>query len=362
MKKIIGIRGVLEVIVIFAAVMLAGALIAAAAVRTSSVSILYDTLSAPTFAVFSYFVDAALILIIALLMIRRHAHHSNTVLFEALDGIVTTFTSFFLFLLLFAMLLPLSVATGWVYVYSAVTAMALILVKDMHHRLRDLTTAVSSIGVGLVLGLNFPLSYAIFLMGAVAVYDYIAVFKTSEMADLARSFSSQDLSFLISVSDLEPVSERGLSQKEIIRYIECLAKDDELDDPRCRAILKKGELPAQSSVSLGEGDLSLPLMVIISAYASFSHAMALAVLAGAIAGIFATMALLKAYKRPIPAIPPLFSCIGLFAGSALLLIGGASAYAGALLVLACALVMLVDIVTISKKMRDSAAERSRRKR
>lgn len=353
LKKIIGTRGVLKIIAIFVSVMLVGVLIAMAAVRTSSVSILYTTLSAPAFTIFSYILDATLVLIIALLLLKRHSHHSNTFLFEALECIVTAFTSFFLFLLLLSILMPSCVGSGMVYVYSAAIAIALVLVKERYHRLRDLTTSVSSIGVGLILGFNFPFAYSMFLLEAMAIYDYIGVFKTSEMMALAKSFSSNDLSFLISVSDLEPVSEVGMSDREIAHYTRCLAEEHELDDPRCKQLLREGKMPVMSHVSLGEGDLSLPLMAVISAYVSLSANIALSVLLGSVVGIFVTMALLKVYKRPLPAIPPLFAFIGIFSGSTLALTGyGGLGYAGELLVIVSAITMLVDIVAVARRMRD----------
>ncbi len=366
MIKVIGNRGLLEIVAIFIVVMFAGVSIAIAAMGAGSTSILYDTFVAPGFQVFSYLLDATIVLILALLVLRRHRHHSNTFLFEALEGVVTAFTSFFAFLLVFATAMPGSVAGGAVYAYAAVLAMALILLKERYQRLRDLTTVVSCIGVGLVLGLNFPFVYSILLLGAVAVYDYVAVFKTKEMVTLARAVSSNNLSFLISVSDLEAVPKGGLSEKEIATYMACLKDENQLGNPRCRRILAKGELPVMSQISLGEGDLCLPLMAAISAYASFSHAMAMVVIFGSIVGIVATMTILKVYKRPIPAIPPLFACIGLSVGTAVIIMENGTActlcYAGGLLILACAVTMIIDITTIANRMRLARARKGRKRR
>ncbi len=364
MIKVIGNRGLLGIIAIFAAVMLAGVAIAVAALETGSASIVYSTFSDPMFASFSYFLDATIVLILALLVLRRHSRHSNTFLFEALEGVVTAFTSFFAFLLVFAIAMPGSVDSGLVYAYAAAIAIALILLKERYQRLRDVTTVVSSIGVGLVLGLNFPFAYSILLLGAVAVYDYVAVFKTKEMVTLARAVSSNNLSFLVSVSDMEAVPETGMSGREIAMYIECLKDEHQLETPQCKRILASGKMPIMSQVSLGEGDLCLPLMAAVSAYAAFSHAMAGVVIVGSIIGIIATMAILKVYKHPIPAIPPLFACIGLSAGTAIIVVESGAActlcYAGALLILACAVVVLVDIMTIANRMRREGAKKGKK--
>ena len=350
--KVIGNRGILEIIAIFSIVLFTGILVAVAAVRTSSTSIIYNTLADPRFIDFSYFLDATLVLVIALLVLRRHGHHSNTLLFEVLEGMVTPLTSFFAFLLIFAILLPQSVASGMIYVYSTAIALALLLLKDRYHRLRDLTTIVSSIGVGLILGFNFPFSYALFILAAIAIYDYVGVFKTREMVSLAGAFSYCNLSFLISVSDLEAVPKWGLSDKEIGSYMDYLSRMHDLQDPSFCRILRSGKLPVISQISLGEGDLSLPLMAAVSAYVSFSGTLAAVVVLGSIIGMVATMLILKVYKRPIPAIPPLFSFIGIFAGSYMLATGinFGFHYLGVLLVIVSALAMLIDLVTITRRM------------
>jgi presenilin-like A22 family membrane protease len=353
--KVVGNKGIVEVITIFCIVLFAGMLISIEAVRTSSVSIMYTTLLSPRFAALSYVMDATLVLIMALLVLRRHSHHGNTVLFESLEGIVVFFTSFFVFLLLFAILMPQCVTGGLIYVYSAVMALALVLMKDEYHKLRDLATVISSVGVGLVLGLNFAFGYTMLILAAVAIYDYIGVFKTNEMTSLAKAFSANDLSFLMSVSDLEAVPRWGLSEKDIESYMNYLANTHELNDPRFKKILRKGELPVICQISLGEGDLSLPLMVAISAYfSSFGHALGIAVVLGAIVGIVATMLILKKYKHPIPAVPPLFACIGLFVGAYFILMKSVSLYyLGSIFITASALVILVDIVTITSRMHRS---------
>lgn len=368
MIRVIGNRGILGIIAVFVAVMIAGTFMAAAAVNTGNRSVFYNTLSAPLFTDFSYFLDVTIVLILALLILRRHSRHGNGLLFVALEGVVTSFTSFFALLLFFVVFVPQSASGGLAYAYAATVAIVLILFKERFPRLRDLTTAVSSVGVGLVLGFNFPFWYAILLFGAIAIYDYVAVFKTSEMAALANAVSANNLSFLISVSDLESVPRQGISDREVSSYMKYLSDARELDDPRFKRILKSGRLPVMSQVSLGEGDLCLPLMAAVSAYASFGSAMAGVVLLGAAMGIVATMAMLKMYKHPIPAIPPLFAFVGLAAGVAILGSGGGETYnvLSAALVLACSLVLFVDIVTIARRMRRERAAaysgRGRRRR
>lgn len=356
MLKVIGTRGVLEIIAMFVMVMAIGMLIAIAAVQHASVSLLYKAFSSQNFITFSYVIDAVLVLIVLLLVLRRRAR-DNTLLFRALECIVTTFTSFFLFFILFSILLPPSmVASGAIYVYAAAIPLVLVLIKEKYGRLRDFTTIMSSIGVGLVLGFNLPFEYAMIALALVAAYDYIAVFKTNDMMMMVKAFAAQDMSFLVSVSDIEAISSSGMSDAEGVKYIKCLMEDHDLNDPECRRILERGKLPVISQISLGEGDIGLPLMAVVSAYASIGPAMCAVVLMGAVAGIFVTMLMLKRYKHPIPAIPPIFAMIGIFSGVALLVSSstGWVQSAAALLIMVCGLVMGFDILTILRKMRKAA--------
>jgi hypothetical protein len=92
-------------------------------------------------------------------------------------------------------------------------------------------------------------------------------------------------------------------------------------------------------------------MAAISAYISVSQLLSLMVVLGGIAGISATMLILKKYEHPIPAIPPLFAFIGIFAGIAFIVSESASIYSiGATLILIGTFVMLVDMLTIVRKM------------
>jgi presenilin-like A22 family membrane protease len=349
--KVVGNKGIIGIIVIFLAVIAAGMLIEMGAVSTYSVSIMYNTLMNPEFTIVSYILDLTLILTLALIVLRRHRHYSNTLLFGMLESNVTGFTSFFVFLMLFAILVPQEINNGGIYMYSVAISVFLIMLKNRYPWLRDLTTAISSVGVGLVLGLNLTFGYALFLLAIVAVYDYIGVFKTREMMSLANAFSSHNSSFLISVSDLEAVPRWGFSNKEVAEYMKYLEETHDINRPKFRKILQSGKLPVVSEISLGEGDLSLPLMVAISAYSSFSYALGAVVVLGSVIGMIITMLTLKIYKRPIPAIPPLFASIDMFVGIALIFTSATSLY-GALLITISAFVMFVDILTISRNMRN----------
>ena len=348
----VGTKGIVGIVAIFTAVLIIGLVIAFYAVKTGSIPILYSSLSNPRFIYFSYFVDATLALIILLLFLRRHRHHSNTLLFELLEGIVVSFTSFFALLLIAAILAPAHVSDGWAYIAAGVAAIGIVVVKDLHPRLKDFATVTSSLGVGVLLGFDFQFRYALILFAAVAVYDYIGVFRSREMMTLAKAFSESNVAFLLSVSDLEAVPTGKYSKKEVEEYMAYLLRTHGLDSPRFKKILREGRLPVISRISLGEGDIGLPLMLVISAYYTFTGVQLISLMAllGGVMGMIATMLILRRYKHPLPAIPPLFAFMSIFTGMAFLAAGTLPAATTVLIIAAGAAVMLIDMLTILVRM------------
>jgi presenilin-like A22 family membrane protease len=378
--KIVSGRGIAEIIILFAMVMILGFTIAVAALATSKVSLISNSLASPQFTLFAYILDAVIFGVLLLIALRRH--HSKTLLFRTLEFIIIAFTSFFFFLVLYAMIIPPSVSytaalplsitnalalPGSVnllgpYVLAFVSAIVLITAKELHPRIKDLATMVSSMGIGILLGINFPFVYAMLILAIVAFYDYITIFMTKVVVEFDKALIAMDISFLISVSDIEAVSPRAFGQKDEERYEEYLIRTHQADDPKFKKILKEGKLPVLSQVSLGEGDLSLPLMVAISAYYTYlSYSFAGIVMLGALAGVIVTMLLLKRYKKPLPAIPLLFCFMSIAAAFAYLYIGKAVGYGSVVLVIAGIAIMLLTVRYLHKEVVVEKANRMKEK-
>jgi presenilin-like A22 family membrane protease len=363
--KIIGTRNIVEIISLFALVILLGFFIAYAAIRTASVSLLTNSLSSPRAIVLAYLLDATIVIIIAMIVLRKHSRLGTTLLYRSLEGVVIGFTSFFFFLLVFSMIMPSNL--DMYYLGAVLAAMALVLLKDDFPVLDDATTVISSIGVGLILGFNLSFPVAVIVIAAFAVYDYIGVFRTKEMVSIARAFSEEDVAFLVTVGDIESVPMSSMSLKDATDYEKHLQRTHQISDAQYEKFLEKGRLPVASQISLGEGDLSLPLMLVVSSYYFLSNtALTASIVIGAIAGITLTMLLLKKYKIPLPAVPSLFAMMSIAAG-----IGGAlgrvigSVDYLLLFVFVGATVMIVDAYTIirktHRKMRAEAAKAKTRK-
>jgi presenilin-like A22 family membrane protease len=155
----------------------------------------------------------------------------------------------------------------------------------------NIFVAIGCIAMAIVLGLLLKPIYILILLSALAVYDYIAVFKTKHMQAMAKSALSIQLPVAFMFGDKE--------------YI----------DKRLAGTLKKSDKP--KGYLYGNGDIAFPMAVATSLLFANDIWLAVAALTGAIIGMFANMALLKTgrFKSGLPAIPLLaismFVCLGL---------------------------------------------------
>ncbi len=340
MIKIVSTRGIAEIILLFCIVMGVGFSMAYGAIVTSKVSIINSSLLSPQFTDFAYIIDLAIFGTLLMIALRRH--HSKTVFFRILEFIVVGFTSFFVFLVFYnliipgnvggvislpgkvgyAISLPVTPGADLVYAFSIISAIFLMAFKELHPRAKDLATMMSSIGVGILLGISFPFLYAMAILAIVAVYDYISIFMTKVIVSFDKALISMNIAFLISVADIEAIPRGYFGKKEEDSYEEYLIRSHEAEKPEFNRIIKEGKLPVVSQVSLGEGDLSLPLMAAISAYYTYTnYTFAWIIILGGVLGIVLTMLLLKIYKKPLPAIPPLFAFISIAGGIGYLVTG-----------------------------------------
>ncbi|MDE1761763.1 MAG: hypothetical protein KGH78_01045 [Candidatus Micrarchaeota archaeon] len=259
----------------------------------------------------SYFGAIILFAIILILIIR---FYSGELLFRGLEAFAVVVPSFFFFFIIVSFLLPTAVAAAAIGL-SAILAVLLYLGKIRWPVLKNTVVIVSSIGLGVVLGASFSLPQSFLLLMLVAIYDYVAVFITKHMVTFAKALSSRNLAFLVSASDVEVADKSQLGAKEFKAHMNEVKK---IDNPVIKRIIKGGEVPVIAQVQLGAGDLALPLMLSISAYTlTANYFISTAIVVGGAFGLLATMIFLIRYRRPLPAIPPLFGCMCIALGLAL---------------------------------------------
>jgi presenilin-like A22 family membrane protease len=257
------------------------------------------------------FFMAYILVTAAIILLIMKFYHGNLV-YLLLESLVVLFASTFLF---FMVLNDIFQSVAWYYIAaaSAIAALSLIIAKSRMPRLRNLIAITSSIGVGVVIGLNgFALAYILTLF--IAAYDYIAVFITKHMVTMAKEISSRNLAFLIGSTDVEAMPSKYLSKSEVLEFKK-QEKSHRISDPALKGLMNEGIMPIISQVQLGTGDLAIPLMVAVSAYISFiNYIIPVAVVIGSTCGLVFTMYLLKRYKVVLPAIPPIFAFINLSLG------------------------------------------------
>ncbi|MDE1859022.1 MAG: hypothetical protein KGH67_00670 [Candidatus Micrarchaeota archaeon] len=267
--------------------------------------------SLPTaFGYIVYIIGTALVILLLIKVLH------GDILFVLLEAIIVLFATSFL---LFIILGTAFASVNYIYIaaISIIATLALIVAKNFRPKLRNLIAITSSIGVGVLIGLNgFYIAYLLTLF--IAVYDYIAVFVTKHMITLARAVSERNLAFLIGSSDVEAMPKSYVTKKDRAEFAQNV-DIKKIKDPVINYLIKTGGLPVISQVQLGTGDLAIPLMLTVSAYISFlSYSLPMMIILGSTFGMIFTMYLLKKYKVALPAIPPIFAFINLFLGIAFL--------------------------------------------
>ena len=313
---------------LFLIVQFGGVAIALMTITTGNAGEIVNRLVSQQSVVLSYAIDAILVVIILMLLLNRYRRHNSDLwdhdFFLVFEAAVLTATCFFAFLFLLTAILPQSIQ-GYYFVLSIAAALLVVLARERVRAMKNVATVISSIGVGLVLGIYFNFAYTLLILAVVALYDYAAVFITKAMIKLASKLSEEDVAFLISEEDVEAIPIESMGQGEVKKYLNSMGSRFDYRDPLFMGAVLKGSLPVISQIQLGEGDLGLPLMAAVSMLFTFSSAFASEfIVAFAAMGLIVTMFFLKKYRRPLPAIPPLFSFISAGAGVALFLIGSVS--------------------------------------
>ncbi len=296
-------RQIAEILAMFLMVQFGGLLLAS--VSISSAQPVQITGSAQALSVGgALWYTVGIIAAAAVLLLVIRFYHGD-LLFRAIEALMIIFSSFFVFLLLITYLFN-TISPNAAISVSAMLSVLLVLAKNKVQRLRNATVIIASVGVGVVLGASFSFIGAVAFMGLVAIYDYLAVFVTRHMISLAKAISSRNLAFLISSTDIESIPKSQFGKKELQEYRKSILSRN--PGPEFSDILRTGRVPIVSQIQLGAGDLGIPLMVAVSAL-SINYLTSIIVVVGASAGLIATMAMLKRYQVPLPAIPPLFSFV-----------------------------------------------------
>jgi presenilin-like A22 family membrane protease len=228
------------------------------------------------------------ILLGAALVILVARHYKGMLMFQLLEGAVVFSASAIVFLAVGMGLLGLSFFPA--FLGGILCGLALAAAKFLAPGAKNTAAVVSSAGVGALFGFSLGFLPTVLFTILLSVYDYIAVFKTRHMIEMARELSTRQLSFAVTAKSVPKRKEKETTEAYVDRA------------------MKEGE-----RLDLGTGDLSVPLMVSVSAYQPGALGpngllYALAVAFGSTLSLYLLLKFVSERRVFLPALPPI--CLG----------------------------------------------------
>ena len=162
--------------------------------------------------------------------------------------------------------------------------------KFMMPNLKNAAAVIASAGVGAIFGFSLnPLPAVMFIIG-LSLYDILAVFGTKHMVTMARELGGRNLAFSINAEGYErvrvPMKPRKVKGKGPAK-------------PKFKEMMRR------SSLELGTGDISMPLMLAVSALKTGSLIAPLAIVIASAAALYFVLWYVFEKKAFLPALPPL---------------------------------------------------------
>jgi presenilin-like A22 family membrane protease len=179
------------------------------------------------------------------------------------------YTSFYIFLPLFSLVIFNSIVTVFLSIILAV-CLVVILVKYPEWYIIDLCGIIIGAGAVALFGISLSILLVLILLIGLAVYDAISVYKTKHMIDLADTVMDLKLPVLLVVPK--------------IRHYSLLKETKRLKEK-----LKDGE--KREAFFMGLGDVVMPGILVAATYTTIPNGLpvALSVLAGTLVGFIILM-------------------------------------------------------------------------
>jgi len=265
---------------IFAGAVLINAAIANEEVRSLSVAPMPDA-DDPANALF--FLGYILFGAVAVVLAARH--YKGMLMFRLLEAMVV-FTASSIVFCAFA-LFPLGLGLLEALALGGALGALLAATKFIWNGAKNAAAIISSAGVGAIFGFSLGFLPAAIFTILLSIYDYIAVFKTRHMVEMARELSTRQLSFAVTAREAPA------------------RKQDEKIEVYAERANREGD-----RLDLGTGDLSVPAMLSVSAYAIGPNGLiyALAVAAGSTLALYMLLKFVSKERVFLPALPPI--CLG----------------------------------------------------
>ncbi len=195
---------------------------------------------------------------------------------------------------------------------GTVFALCILVIKNRVPRSRNPVSLMSSIAIGMAVGLSLSFPVAFIFMIIIAIYDFIAVFITKHMIAMGQAAVENNLAFLIMSNEGEAIPKGKLTKTQSALFTKQQSAFEKNYKGTVRQLNNDGLVPVIRPRALGNGDLAIPLMLAVSAYSQYlNFTVSFVIVIGAMVGLIATFYILEKYKRPLPAIPPLLLGISL---------------------------------------------------
>ena len=158
---------------------------------------------------------------------------------------------------------------------GTVLGLAFSAAKYFRPDLKNAAAIMATAGVGVIFGISMGVLPVLLFLALLSIYDFLSVFITKHMVEMANYIISKDLAFTVTAKEVEPRT------KEVKR------------------------------IDLGTGDLIAPVMMEISIL-PYSPVAALFVMLGSVTAMALFLTLVWKKKLVLPALPPIV--LGMVAG------------------------------------------------
>ena len=220
---------------------------------------------------------AAMVILVA----RRY---KGMLLFMLLEALVVFSASSIVF---FAIALSLGTDFLEALALGGAFGIALAAAKFVWREAKNTAAIISSAGVAAIFGFSLGFLPAAAFTILLSIYDYIAVFKTRHMVEMARELSTRQLSFAVTAKNVPARKPKESAEA----YVDRANREGERLD-------------------LGTGDLAVPGMLSVSAYTLGPNGLiySLAIASGSTAALCLLLRFVSERRVFLPALPPI--CLG----------------------------------------------------
>ena len=212
------------------------------------------------FVLIGYILVGALFMMILIRLFSKHP-----IIFILIEFALISSSSSIVFYAFLRLLLGYEIST----IVAVIMGLLFSSIKMLKPQLKNAAAILATAGVGVIFGVSFGMVPVVLFLIMLSVYDYLSVFTTKHMVELANFVVKKNLAFTVTAR---------------------------------KAPLKKGE--PEKRMDLGTGDMIAPIMLEVSALA-WSPVASLFIMVGAVVSLLIFLDMVWKKKMVLPALPPI---------------------------------------------------------